>query len=249
MKTLRTIIFTLAALLICASAQASFTVVKSAGNFASAASFTLTFSVAAGHDVVVCMLGQGSGATASIATDTGANPYTNGAFSVAAGRVANCAYSLAIANAITSITVTPSGTGTLALIAAWDVTSTGTASFPTGGSNNFIGTTATGTDAVTTGSMTVSSADAIFFSLASDLSSGNLTVGTGFSLDTTLSANNIISEHKAVTATGAATYTAAGAGDTILLSGIALQNSATVANGVVISNGKVLVSNGHPVYQ
>lgn len=235
------------------AAQATLTVNNSAGTFAVAANDTVTISISSGHTVVVCAFGKGGGATMGTVVDSsGTNTYTIGTPGTLSNFTAACAYSIAIATSITSVTVTPPGTATETGVIVWDITGTGAITVASGGTNgnsyNFNTTTAT--DGITTNSLTTASTDAMIFGFGREASSGQLTAGTGFTSDVRLNTNSYLGEHKAVTASAAATMTDSLASSLTVASGVALQIlPPVVINGVVISNGHPVQSGSSILYQ
>jgi hypothetical protein len=219
-----------------------------------ATSQAATISVAAGHTIVVIEIFNPftNGGTPTSPTDTGGNAYTAGNHTIdGANRQIYTYWSIGIANAVTSVTANTTGStgaGGFVEVIVWDISATGTITANSSAAVVNTGTTLA-TDALTTGSMAVTSTDALLVGAAKDMNSNPTTAGTGFTSDA-VDANNFHGEHMAVTASGAATWTDSTAGDFALIAGLALQVSApVVTNGVVMSNGHPVMSNGHVLYQ
>lgn len=223
----------------------SFTVNNSAADAGGSTSQSVTISIPSGHTVGVSVYFadfNSTGATINSVVDSAGNTYTlpaGGATSFALHSQA-MAYSLAIASSITSVTAAISGgIGGYLEVVVWDLTATGTIAFSDAKAQNYPVST-TGTDAVTTGSMTVSSADALLLGATHDFSNNTFTHGTGFTSDAT-GPTGFYSEHKAVTASGAATFTSSVSG-TALVAGMALQvsggGSGAIAGTTAITFGQ-----------
>lgn len=207
-------------------AWASLTVNNVQSALALTTTVTVTISVPAGHTVVCWTLGRGSGTTLGTLVDSSGNTYTAGALNTGFGTdIISTAWSIAIPSSITSVTYTPSGTGTVATLIVWDVTASGAITVASGGSNTnvYAFNSVTATDGTTTGSLTMTTTDGMQFAGTYNNSSAAMSAGTGYTLDASLNTSTILGEHKAVTASAAATFTSAGANDYIENAGVVLQ--------------------------
>lgn len=203
----------------------SFTVVNSANGNGGSTSQPVTISIAAGHTVgcVWYFDDFGAGGSVSNITDSAGNVYALGNSITDGGtHSAGTASSLAIASSITSVTLNTVGAGGGFLgLWVWDLSASGTISLADTKAA-FIPSTTTGANAVSTGSMSITSADGLLLAAVVDLSSAGMTVGTGFSADAT-GQNGSPGEHKAVTASAPATFTCASAGTGAVVAGLAFQ--------------------------
>lgn len=248
-KFLRFLLLT-SATLVYLPAWASLTVNNAQGAVNISNLATVTISISAGHTVGVWYFSQAGGTTAATVTDSGGNTYTAGTCASQLTNHTTCtAYSLAIATGITSVTVTPPGTATYVQMIVWDVTGTGAISF--GGSNGAVTTASTtGANATTTGVIPVSTTDALILGGVTDRTGGQPIVGTGFTDDIQLSGNTVMGEHKAVTTSTAAIWTAGGIGYEYEVAGLSFQvTPPVIVNGALISNGHPVKSGSSLLYQ
>jgi len=195
-------------------------------------SYTVSISVSAGHTVAVAGFFNdfnNTGATLSGFSDSsgGGNTYVTpvGGQSSFAGHYIMMGYSLAIANAITSVTVsiTGGGGGALELI-IWDITATGTIAFADSEAT-FNSSMTTAPDALATSSLSITGTDAIILSAGRDYNSNALSAGTGFSLDVGSPTTAFYPEHRAVTASAIASFTDSTAGGAASIGALAFQVS------------------------
>lgn len=188
----------------------SFTV-NGTGTNSQVAGTTVVVSLAipSGHSVGVLFYHAGLG-TLSIA-DSGTNPYTAGntVTSTANSAVEGTYYSLAIANSVTTVTLS-STTADFMQLLVYDVTATGTVAYSDslGNGTYFLNNPGT-TDGVTSGLISVGSASSgLVMGLCTNTNGGGtLTFGTGFTGVTFGPVSNFLGEYKAVSANAAATYT------------------------------------------
>lgn len=205
----------------------SLTVNQSNGASGGSLSQAISISIPSPHTVGVWVYFDtfGNGGTISSVTDNAGNTYTLGKTATDGSRIVGTAWSIAVGSAITSVTVnTSGGTGGFCAILVWDVTATGTITASDSEAVH-IGSASSATDGVSTGSIAVTSADALLLAGCTDTSSFALSIGTGFTADFAISPSLFISEHKAVTASAAATFTCSSAGDNVFASGLAFQVS------------------------
>lgn len=167
-----------------------------------------SISIPSGHTVGVVVIERNfSGQVAGTLTDSAGNTYTIPAGGVAlqSGAYVNLSgYSIAIASAITSVTYHTGTSGTNAFILyVWDITATGAISFAD--AKAAISASASGTDAVATGTLSITSSDGLILAGCRDWGfASNISSGTGFTTDSSVEA---AAEHKAVTTSAAATFT------------------------------------------
>jgi hypothetical protein len=239
-------LMTAALLLFCSPALASFTINNVVENYCATTSCTITVTIPSGHTIGIWLYSTGDAATLGTITDStaGAITYTKGAnFGTAFNDTTGFAWAIAIPTGITSITYTPfGGAATAASMVVWDITATGTIVASDNKSNLYGFDSPNTTDGITTTSMTLTSSDGLLLAAAIDQGAGALTAGTGFTSDISVGGNSLVGEHKAVTASAAATFTAANMNDFVLTAGLAFQ----VSSGGPVING-VVMSNGHPV--
>lgn len=205
----------------------SFTVNNSKAGLNGTDTSSVTISIASGHTIVAIALERNfTGTTQGSFHDSGSNTYTNGSSGTApGGLVWSAAYAIGVANSVTSVSFTTGTAGTNAVfLYVWDITATGTISFADGKgvySNSF----STSTDAVTTGSLTVTSSDALLLGAVVPWTGDPCSIGTGFTADAAADPPNRISEHKAITASGAVTFTLGSSGNDLVVYGFAFQVS------------------------
>jgi hypothetical protein len=195
---------------------------------------SVTISIPAGHSIGCVALERNFvGQVAGTFSDSAGNSYTPGTFTTIPNHVQGCGCSLAIPNAVTSVTYTTGTPGTDAFfLYVWDITATGIISLADSDAVGYISSPAT-TDGVTTKSLSVTSSDAFFFGAGKDWSSGNLSAGTGFTQDPVDVSN--LGEHKAATSSGPVTFTSVG-GNTVSIAAMALQLAGTGPTiGILIS--------------
>lgn len=204
----------------------SFTVNGSTGSVVSAASITISRSIASGHPVGFWGYSESSVSAFGTVTDSAGNTgWTNGASVNDGARLNGTAANVSLGSPITSITYTPPATATTVAGLLWDFSATGgTVSIADSAATLYNFSTTTAANGVATRTLAITTADGLLFGAAADLSSGTLTIGTGFTSDFAISSPNFgIGEHKAITTSGALTLTAAAAGDLALVAGMALQ--------------------------
>lgn len=199
----------------------SFTVNATAANVnTSGTSIAVSISIASGHTVACIAYHDGTG-TISLA-DSASNAYTAGnTVTSAFNQEERTYYSIGIASSITSVTLSSTTADFIALF-VWDITATGTISYSDSLGHNYNFTSVTTTDGTSTGTLSLgSSTDGLLLAIGGDPGGGPLTVGTGFTADAT-TATAQISEHKAVSASTAATFTDATSGTRPIVMGLML---------------------------
>ena len=215
----------------------SFTVNNSAEADGGGTTLSVTISIAAGHTVGCVWYFDtfGAGGSVTSITDSGGNTYALGNSTNDGGNHSiGTASSIAIASSVTSVTVhtTGAGGGYLGLW-VWDISATGTISLASTAAA-FTFPTTTLADGVSTGTLSTTSSDGLIVGAAKDESSAPVTVGTGFTADASGFGGTAPSEHKAITASAAATFTDSQAGDSALAAGLAFQVSGG-ASGVSVA--------------
>lgn len=213
----------------------SLTVNNKAGAVAGA-SQTVAISVAAGHTIAVFAFDRlGTGTV----TDSAGNTYTAGNSSSIGGYTSATYWSIAIGSPITSVTYTSaSSTGNFVMV--WDITATGAITASDSGAQTYNSSTVTGANNATTGTLSVTSGDGLILGGCANFSSGTMTIGTGFTSDLSLNSGQEIGEHRAVTVSAVASFTASTGGQVAGVGGIALQVSSgggTVYNLSVSDSG------------
>ena len=253
MKKLIALVLCLLAL-VALPAYASFTVNSAVGSMVPATSNTATISIAAGHSAVCFIEAESNGAAvpgiaSGTMADSGGNSYTIGNNAAIFGsRIAAMAYSLGLASSVTSITFTPtvsSGTINYVKLVCWDISATGTIFAHSSAAVGYPGNAPSGANAVTTGSLSIGSTDGLILAGLTDDSNTGSAVGTGFTKDYDNGNQLLLGEHQAVTASTAATFTAAALNDQILIAGVALQvGGSTCTHSGYTSGGAIATPNG-----
>jgi hypothetical protein len=198
----------------------SFTVNNSAANTTTGGtSVSVSISIPTGHSVGVIARSTNAG-TLSV---TGNNAYTIGNTVIGSfSDQLKSFYSLGIGSSETAIVLNSTASEFLSFV-VWDITATGTIAYADSEGQCYVFNNPSTTDGVTTGSMTLTSADGLLISAGWDPGGGTLTIGTGFTADATALA--MVSEHKAVTASAAATWTDNTANSRPVVMGLAFQVS------------------------
>lgn len=206
-----------------------FTVAATANNFTGSAATTATISANAGDTIAVAGFGTSSSAGFGTVTDSAGNTYTIGATNTAGANLWGAAYILALPLAITSVTYTPPATIGGAGIFVWRLTATGIVQFADSKAPTQT-TSTTGTNAISTGSMNVTSSDGILLSVCDCGSVGHLSIGTVPPMisDGTFIFGEGLAEHYPTSGANPATFTDSTAGDTINVVGLAFQLPAAV---------------------
>jgi hypothetical protein len=211
----------------------SFTVNQKAGTSGNTASpVTLTISIPAGHTIGAVVI-DFSNATIGTVSDSAGNTWHAGNNANDGSRSVGAFYSIATANAVTSVTYTNSGSSAC-LLFVWDLTATGTISYASSAGVIFSFSAPNTTDGCTTGNLAITSTDGLLLGYASSLFSNVLATGTGFTADVQGS-NSTFSEHKAISASAPVTYTTPSSGDYVLIIGLALQNTSAAGNNASVA--------------
>lgn len=213
----------LAAMLICGfPVQAAITV--EATNWAPSGSggqTTLNITASPGDTIIV--YGRGSnGASFGTVSDDGGNTYSYGQAVLVGPGAVGMAWSVAIENAVTSVTFDCGGTG-YAVIGVWVLSSDGDLSVVDSDALLYNFSTPDTTDGVTTKSMTLSSSSGMLIGASYSGSGVAISTGTSFTQSWSSPDGFEIGEHRAVTASSAITFTAAEDGAYVSVAGVLVQ--------------------------
>lgn len=213
----------LAAMLICGfPVQAAITV--EATNWAPSGSggqTTLNITASPGDTIIV--YGRGSnGASFGTVSDDGGNTYSYGPSVLVGPGAVGMAWSVAIENAVTSVTFNCGGTG-YAVIGVWVLSSDGDLSVVDSDALLYNFSAPDTTDGVTTKSMTLSSASGMLIGASYSGSGSAMSLGTSFTQSWSSPDGFEIGEHRAVTASGAITFTTAEDGAYVSVAGVLVQ--------------------------
>lgn len=177
-----------------------------ANNFTfGATSLSTTITVASGHTIAVIVYHSGTG-TLTV-SDTGGNTYTAAnTISDPFGDEMRGYYSIGLGSGVTSVTVSCTASDFMTMW-VWDITGSGPISYSDSLGAYYPFNSPTSTDGVTTGLLSIgTSTDGLLLGVAQDPGGGTLTAGTGFTSDGAPLGTQA-SEHKAVSANAASTFT------------------------------------------
>jgi hypothetical protein len=185
-----------------------FTVVDKANNYnGSGTTVVVTKSIAAGHTVACIGYLDGTGVM-SVTDSSGTNSYASrNSRTTPFGQTLMAFDAIAIAASITSVTLHSTQTDFLALW-IWDITASAAIAYADSLGNDYIFNSPITTDGITTGTLNIgTSSDGLLLAVAEDPGGGGLSTGTGFTSDGGVALGDSVSEHKAVSASAAATAT------------------------------------------
>lgn len=207
----------------------SFTVNNVQSTTAAATAVTLTISISTGHTVVAFGLSIGgtNGVAGTFTDSSGSNTYSNGKNIAGPGgyasRVASSGYFINLPSGITSVTFTSTAGSNPCGIVVYDITATGTIQYADSEGIAYNANCPNTTDGFTSGSVTITGADALLLGYATSLTGATVTAGTGFTSDGGIFMGDDIYEHKAVSSSAACTWTDATNNDTAMCVGVAFQ--------------------------
>jgi hypothetical protein len=202
------------------------------------AAVTLASPVASGDAVIVTFCGTSAGANTMSVTDDKSNTYTVqyqfGAFpdSAASNYACAVAYALNVTNAPQTITATANVGLSFLTIVADEFSGVKASGAVDGSAGQAVNNPGTGTDAVTSGSLTTAANGDLIYSFGVSINSSGFSNGTGFtarqSVTATFYTQSLI---QASAGAVAGTFTAANANDSTIVYALALQPATAPTGG------------------
>lgn len=202
-----------------------FVIQSTAYSSAGSAAATATISANVGDTIAVVWYGASGSAGTGTITDSGGNTYTIGNNNSSGSNLWGSGYCLTLTNSITSVTYAPPAPIGVAILFVWRITFTGGVLQFADSKAPAVITSTTGTNAISSGSMNVTTTDGLLLSACFNATVSALSAGTVPAMvsDGYFIANSALAEHFATTSANPATFTDSTAGDTLYLGALAFQ--------------------------